>query len=321
MKKSIEALVVVQMIAVIAAMAIAGVSGLAHAEPAQQFSFQVLNPRPGSVGVHLQTRAFDTTGAVPQTPTEYTIRLPRGVELDPAFLGGGWFCDARALRDALDARPSAVPFTKRIANLRPFMRELARSGTKRDRAALATARTCERARLGGGTGGIDIRAVVPHITELVPVGFAIFLSRGTIPGAIAGFAVVGAADETSAVVRRDPVLAGVHAVLTENLVSDPTSDGLYDKKVVLYTGPINTFQVSVAEVDAVVHGIELRRGACLRRGRGGRCTRRQRADASLFSVPSCPPAGHLSAELFTGFAPPTPSLTTTLQLPCPRYAT
>jgi hypothetical protein len=320
MKRSIEALVVLEMVAVIVAMAIVGLCGIARAEPVQQFAFEVKTPRPGDVSVRIRLRAYDTTGLVPPTPTEWSLRLPTGVEVDRAFLRGRWFCNGTALRDALDRHPSGVPFNDRIADLGPFIRELERSHAKRDRAALANARTCERARLGGGSGVIDARNALPVLVDPIPFGFSMFLSRGTVPGAIVGFTILGAADERAPIVRRYPVVAGVHAVETENLVSDPTPDGLYGSKVVIDTGPINGFQVSIAEVRAHLHSLRLRRGTCLRSSRAGRCTRRQPADAWLFHIPSCPPSGHLSTQLFSAFEPPTPSLTTTLELPCPRYA-
>lgn len=320
MKRSIEALVVVEMLAVIVAMAIAGLCGIARAEPAQQFQFRVETPRPGDLTVHVKLRSFDTTGLVPPTPTEYTMRIPNGVEVNRAFLGGDYFCDGPALRDALDRHPSGTRFTQRIANLKPFIRELSRSGARADRAALPNVRACERARLGGGTGLIDARDALRALDEPVPVGFSMFLSRGTIPGAIAAFTILGSADDRAPIVRRYPVVAGVHAVVTENLVSDPTPDGLYGKKIVIYTGPINGFQVSIAEVDATVRTLRIRKGECVRVGRGGRCERRARADATLFNVPRCPASGHFSAQLFAAFPPPAVSLTTTLQVPCPRYA-
>lgn len=320
MKRSIEALVVVPMLLVIAVMAILGLCGIARAEPAQQFAFQVTGSAPGKLGVRVTLRAYDTTGVVPPTPTEYTMRLPRGVAFDRAFLNARYFCDGRALRDALDVRPSGVPFVQRIAHLDAFVRELARSHAKHDRADLANARVCERGRLGGGTGLIDAREALPVLTDPIPVGFSIFLSRGTVPGAIASLTIIGAADERAPIVRKYPVVAGVHAVVTENFVSDPTPDGLFGMKMMINTGPINGFQVSIAEVDARTHSLELREGTCLTRGRGGRCARRQRADASLFEVPRCPSSGHFSAQLFTAYPPPGPSLTTTLEVPCPRYA-
>ena len=319
MKRSIEALVVVPMLLVIAVMAILGLCGIARAEPAQQFAFQVRGSAPEKLSVRVMLRAYDTTGVVPPTPTEYTMRLPRGVAFNEAFLSGRWFCDGRALRDALDARPSGVPFVQRIAHLDAFVRELAGSHAKRDRAALANARACERGRLGGGTGLIDARNALPVLTDPIPVGFSAFLSRGSVPGAIAALTILGAADERAPIVRKYPVVAGVHAVVTENFVSDPTPDGLFGMKMVIYTGPINGFQVSIAEVDARTRSLELKKGTCLVRRRDGRCRRRQREDVALFDVPRCPASGHFSAQLFTAYPPPASSLTTTIELPCPRY--
>lgn len=158
------------------------------------------------------------------------------------------------------------------------------------------------------------------LTDPVPVAFSVFLSRGTIPGAIAGLTILGAADERASIVHKYPVVAGVHAVITENFTDDPTPDGLYGLKLVIYTGPINGFQVSIAEVDATARSLELRKGTCLARGRDGRCGRRQPVDTSLFVVPRCPASGHLSAQLLSAFPPPAPSLTTTLEVPCPRFA-
>lgn len=320
MKRSIEALVIVPMLLAIVAMAILGVCGIARAEPVQQFAFQLTSPQPDDIAVRVLLRRFDTTGGVPPTPTEFSMRFPRGVEVNRAFLTSRYLCDGRALRDALDARPTAATFPQRLAHLDAFARELARSHRRSDRAVLPNVLACARGRIGGGTGVIDARDAIAALTEPIPVGFSMFLSRGTAPGAIAGFTIIGAADERAPIVRRYPVVAGVHAVITENLVPDPTPDGVYGLKLAINTGPINGFQVSIAEVDARARSLVLRRGECLARGRGNRCARRQRADASLFVVPRCPASGHYSAQLQTVYAPPLPAVTTTLAVPCPRYA-
>lgn len=319
MKRSIEALVIFEMAAVIVAMAIVGLCGIARAEPVQQFSFQVESLQPEHVAVRVHLRRFDTTGAVPPTPTELSIRLPRGVGLNRAFLTPRYLCDGPALRDALDAHPSGTPFTRRLAHLDVFARELARSRAKRDRAELANVRACERGRIGDGTGLVDARDVAAVLKDLIPFRISVFLSRGTIPGAIAAFTAVGAADERSAIVRRYPVVAGVHAIEVENLVSDPTPDGRYGLKFEIYTGPINGLQVSRAEVDVTIHTLVLRRGTCLAASAGGRCTRRQRSDATLFRVPSCPASGSFGAQLLAAYPPPTPSATTTVDVPCPPF--
>lgn len=99
----------------------------------------------------------------------------------------------------------------------------------------------------------------------------------------------------------------------------PTPDGLYGLKMLLPTGPIAGFDVSVAEIDVQVRGIKPATGTCLRSGHRGRCTRRRPSHLYSFVVPQCPPADSLSALMFTGYAPPAPSLTTASRLPCPRF--
>ncbi len=306
-------------VAVVVACALAAAVA-ALAAPVQQFDLQVRSPHPdGQVAVRLQLRAYDTTGAVPPEPTSLYLRLPAGVAVRRQFLTSHWFCDGPALRDALDRHPSGIPFTQRIEDLEPFIRSLAHDTSKAGRAALANARVCERARLGGGTGLIDARDVTPVLADPIPVKFTEFLSRGTAPGSVMGFTILGAAIENAPIVHRFPVVAGVHAAITDSLVSDPTPDGLYGYKLVFDTGPISGFKVSIAEADTTVHGLELAKGACLRRDRHGRCRARQRADTYLFGAPACPSSGQLSALMFSSYAAPTPSITTTLQLPCPRF--
>lgn len=319
MRKSVEALVIVPMLLVIAAMAILGLCGSARAEPVQQFTFQVDSPRAGDLSAYMHLRRYDTTGLVPPTPTDFSIRLPRGVEVNPAFLTSRHLCDGPALRDALDAHISAVPFMRRLDRLDAFARELERSGTKRDLAALPNVRACARGRLGSGKGLIDARDAIAVLTDPIPFHFWIFLSRGTTPGAVAGLTVVGAADADSAIARKYPVVTGVHAAVTESLFSEPTPDGLFGLELEINTGPINGFQLSIAEIEVTVRSLQLRRGACLARGRGSRCTRRQRTDESLFAVPRCPASGHFSAQLDTIYPPPTPRSRTTVEVPCPRY--
>lgn len=234
------------------------------------------------------------------------------------FLNARYFCNGPALRDALDADLTGIPFTQRVADLKPFIHSLAHSRSKAGRAALANARVCDRARVGRGTAQIDARTLTPVLSGLIPARFSAFLSRGTVPGAIAGVAILGAADLRGSLVQRFPVIAGLHAAVMVNFLNDPTADGRYGYKVLLPTGPINGLNISIAEASGTVSGITIPKGTCVRTGRDGRCRARQRTDLSWLTLARCPPAG-LGALLFSGFAPPTPSLTTTLQVPCPQY--
>src|SRR5690348_13033914 len=99
MKRSAEALVFLPLLLAIVAMAILGLCGIARAEPVQQFTFQVMSPRAGDLAVYMHLRRFDTSGLVPPTPTEFTMRFPHGVDVNSAFLTSRHLCDGPALRD------------------------------------------------------------------------------------------------------------------------------------------------------------------------------------------------------------------------------
>jgi hypothetical protein len=71
--------------------------------------------------------------------------------------------------------------------------------------------------------------------------------------------------------------------------------------------------------EATIHGLTIPQGTCLKRRAGGRCAARARTDLNSFVLPPCPPSGELHAQLFAGYAPPTPSVTTTFTVPCPTF--
>lgn len=296
---------------------------VAQAEPVSQFSFQVKDIKPGGrYTLIFNARTFDTTGGVPPSPTQNALRIPKGATLRREFLNKRFFCDGPALRTAIDTMDfSGVPFTKRIQNLGPFIRRLQRTRGARARKALANAQTCDRARIGGGTARIDARSVSPKLDRLINATFVTFFSRPTAPGAIAGFAVLAAADENQEIVKRRTfeVLTGVHAALAANFVSDPTPDGLYDYRLDLPRSEVNGLRVSIAELNATTTGLTLRRGECLRRNARGKCVKRQRRTLFWFTTPACPPSGFLSIQQIIGYDPPTPATTDTIQLACPRF--
>jgi hypothetical protein len=308
-------------------LALAGLAlaapAVAQAEPVSQFSFQVTHIKPGgrfTLIFHGQT--FDTTGGVPPEPTSNYLRIPKGATLRKQFLTKRYFCDGPKLRTDIDTMDfSGTPFTKRIQNLKPFMRTLAKQKSRAARRALANAQACDRGRIGGGTARIDARNVSPKLDRLIDVTFATFLSRPTEKGAVAGFAVLGAADEDQEIVKRRTfeVLTGVHAALSANFVDDPTPDGLYGYRLDLPRGDVNGFRVSIAELNAITNGLALKQGACLKQSRTGKCVKRQKRTIFWFTTPPCPPSGQLSIQEVFAYAPPTPSGTRTIQLACPRF--
>lgn len=307
-------------------LALAGLAlaapAVAQAEPVQQFSFQVKDIKSGGrFTLVFNARMFDTTGGVPPTPTENYLRIPKGATLRKEFLKPRFFCNGTKLRDAINVYDfSGVPFTKRAQNLKPFIRQLARSRDKKEHAQLANAQTCDRARIGGGTARIDARESFPTITDPIRATFAMFFSRPSTKGAIAGFTVLGAADEDQPIVKRRSyeVITGVHAVLNADFFDDPTPDGLYGYRLDLPRGEVNGFKVSLAELNAVTRGLTLKKGACLKL-RKGRCVKRQPRTIFWFTTPPCPPSGFLSIEEYFGYAPPQPPLSRTIQLACPRF--
>src|SRR6185436_14765992 len=101
-----------------------------QAEPINRFNFQVTNIKPGGRFTLLfHAQSFDTTGGVPPSPTANYLRLPKGATLRREFLTGRFFCDGPKLRTDIDTMDfSGTPFTKRVQNLKPFIRDLQRHG-------------------------------------------------------------------------------------------------------------------------------------------------------------------------------------------------
>lgn len=298
-----------------------GVPAAAVAEPVQQFSFQVKDIKPGGrFTLVFNARTFDTTGAPPPAPIQNYIRIPAGATLRREFLTRRYFCDGPRLRTAIDMYDfRAGSFNARVANLKPLIRQFQRSRDAKERREAANAIACDTSRLGGGTAQIDARESFPTIDRLIRASFSMFLSRPTAPGAIAGFTVLGAADEDQEIVRRRSyeVLTGVHAALSANFFNDPT--GPYGYRLDLPRGEVNGFKVSIAELNATTRGLTLLRGTCLKQNARGRCVRRQRRTIFWFTVPPCPPSGQFSIEQFYGYADPALNDTQSVNLVCPRF--
>lgn len=309
-------------------LALAGLAlaapAVAQAEPVNQFNFQVTNIKPGgrfTLLFHAQT--FDTTGGVPPAPTSNYLRIPKGATLRREFLTKRYFCDGPALRTAIDTMDfSGTPFTKRVQDLKPFIRYLQRHGrSAHAKKELANAQACDRGRVGGGTVRVDARGFSPKLDQLIRATFSIFFSRPTEAGAVAGFTVLGAADEDQEIVKRRTfeVLTGVHVALNANFVNDPTPDGLYGYRLDLPPGDVNGIKVSIAELNVTTNGLSIVKGTCLKQNARGRCVKRQRRTLFWFTIPPCPASGKFSFQEFFGYEPPIPSSTNTVQFACPSF--
>jgi hypothetical protein len=303
------------------ALAMLVIPVVVHAEPVQQFHFQVTGIKPdGRFTLLFLARTFDTTGNPPPNLVDSFIRLPLGATLRPQFLNKRYWCNGTMLRDSIDTRRtlSYRPFTKLVANLAPVIKELSKDKSKRGRTQLKNAQTCDRARIGGGTAEIDARQNFPDLKDLIPAKFSIFFAKPA-PGAVGGFTVLGAAVESDPVVKREPIVAAVHAVLPANFYNDPTPDGLYGYKLVLPPNNINTITVSIAVLHVRTTGLTLLKGTCLKQGRHGRCAKREKKTLFWFTVPKCPASGNLSFEAFYDYDPPTADQTKTFSLACPKF--
>ncbi len=299
-------------------------AAVAHAEPVNQFSFQITNLKPdGRFTLVFLARTYDTTGAPPPELLSNYLRVPAGATLRPEFLNKRFYCDGRRLRDSidLDLAGSGTPFADRVANLPKFIKRLRKETTKRAKKDLANALTCLRAKIGTGTAQIDARDTIPALDQLVPSKFTLFFSKPTVPGAVAGFTVVGAADVASdaPIVKKYPIVGAVHVALTANFFNEPTPDGLYGYKLVLPDSNVNGLKVSIAELKVINTGLTLKKGECLKTGKDGRCVKKQKKTLFWFKTPACPASGKLSFESFFEYAPPQAPITQTIELPCPKF--
>jgi hypothetical protein len=275
----------------------------AQAEPIQQFSFQLRDTTAdGSFTAVFTSRAFDTTGAPPPPLDENTIRLPAGLQLRREFLRRDLYCDGRAMIDAVTSgKPWRQPWVTGFTRVEPILRRLARLGTRADRKLIGAARRCSRVLLGRGRAIVDARPAIP---EEIPADILMYFSAPT-PGTVATISVIGIPDARAGIVRRNPILRDVRALVRAGFANDPSADGRYGYKLILPTGRIEGIQISVARLEATVRGLRLRQ-------RGGR---------SLFWLtrPACPASGELSFEGFYGYAPPLPDITRPFSVPCPKY--
>ncbi len=300
-----------------AALAVVGGFAVAQAEPIQQFAFQLVNIKSdGRFTLLFTSRSYDTTGGVPPALTESSIRIPAGATLRKEFRNKRYYCNGEQLREDLDNRGTGQDFASRVANLKPFMKSLAKSKSKSDKRALANAQTCNRSRIGGGTANVDARNLVKVLDKLIPSHFSIFTAKPAA-GAVGGFVVLGSADQSSPLVRKYAIIGNVHVALHANFFNEPT--GPYGYKLELPVGAINGVNVSIAELHVTTFGLTLKKGTCLKTNAKGRCTKKQKKTLFWFTIPKCPASGSFSFLASYSYPPPTPPSMTTKTVPCPKF--
>jgi hypothetical protein len=271
---------------VLAIVVLATFVAAAHAEPVQEFSFELRDIKPdGRFTVVYTQRSYDTTGAVPVSPNEFRIRLPAGAKLRKEFLVKRLFCDTKKLFEAFDPK------------------------------------ACRRSQIGTGRVLVDAR---PFITELIPANLWLFLARGTTRSAVASMAILGKPDPAAPIVRNTPIVRDFRAPITFlNFFHEPTPDGKYGYRVGFGNNPSGGSGVSfsIAETRLVTSGFTItkQRSRCVKRVRG-RCARRKLAKRKLFwfKPPACPPSGRVSFEAFFGYQT-LPDVTRVTELSCPKF--
>jgi hypothetical protein len=294
---------------VLATLAAVGVAG---AEVVQQFGFAIKDVQAdGRYTVVFNSRSYDSDGRTPALLVSDTIRLPKGAVLRRRFLKPRYYCDLKKLVDRLRIdHPNAGHFNDLVnQTLRGR-----RTAPRRPGDLIAV---CRFAHVGGGTALIDAR---PFVEQPIPAHFEMFWSKPN-RGAVGTMAVVGSADDSSAVVAENPSIRDTHPILSVDFVDDPTPDGVYEYKLVLPTGPIAGINVSFAEVHATTQGLTLskRTTKCVKR-KGRKCIRKKARNTNLFwfTRPSCPPSRRLSFQASYVYAN-APSQSKTIQISCPDF--
>lgn len=293
---------------------LAALSAVAVAQGAvvQEFGFQLKDVKPdGRYTVVFSSRSFDESGGVPDPLISNYIRLPKDGVVRRQFVNKRYYCDLKKLVDQLRMdKPANVSFHDYL-NQRLRGRKVPPTGTK-DLTAV-----CRFARIGSGTVLVDAR---PWVQPLIPAKLEMFWAKPDA-GAVGRFAIVGIPDETAPIVRENATVRETYPIVNVDFVNDPTSDGLYEYKVVLPTGPIYGIRISVANVRVTIPGMTLvrKKTSCLQK-RHGSCVKRKtkRTNLFLFTEPTCPASGQLSFQAFYAYAN-SPSQTKTISLPCPRF--
>jgi hypothetical protein len=289
-----------------------GAVAVAQGAVVQEFGFQVKDVKAdGRYTVIFDSRSYDSSGGVPDRLTANYIRLPKGATFRKQFAKQRYYCDLRKLVDQLRSTHPNAPHFDDLVN------QTLRGRPVPPRNAHELIAVCRFAHVGGGTALIDAR---PFVEESIPAHFEMFWAKPG-KGAVATFAIVGSADESSPVVQQNPTIRDTHPILSVDFVDDPTPDGVYGYRLSLPVGPIGGINVSFAQVHAVTRGLSLpiRKTRCVKRRRG-RCVKHNARKTNIFFLtrPTCPRSAELSFQASYLYASGS-SETKTISIPCPTF--
>jgi hypothetical protein len=301
-----------RLVGAVALLAALGAVAVAQGAVVQQFGFQVKDVKAdGRYTVIFDSRSYDSSGGVPDPLTANYIRLPKGAVFRKQFINPRYYCDLKKLVDMLRM---THPNTPRFNDL---LNQTLRGKAVPPRSSKDVVAVCRFAHVGGGTALVDAR---PYVAQPIPAHFEMFWGKPQ-KGAAGTFAIVGSADDTSAVVGENTTIRDTHPLLNVDFVDDPTPDGLYGYKISLPVGPIAGINVSFAEVHAITRGLTLpgKKAKCVKR-RAGKCVKRsvRRSNQFLFTRPTCPASGQLSFQATYTYAS-RPSEMKTITIPCPKF--
>lgn len=296
-------------------------TAVAGADPVNDLNIQIKDVKPdGRYTVVFSANSYDTGGQQPPHVTSNSLRMASGLRIRPQFLGSRYRCDVTRMRDIILVNPERSPArSQRFADLAATLKRIRKKLT---RAEVAVVETCIRAQIGKGVAVADTR---PFVAEPVPAKLTLYLSKATAKGAIASVGVIAVLDETSKAYREQRLLRLLGALSFEAHVFDePSADGRYGYRLALPTPPtglVLDVKVSFAEVRVTAPGLTARRKLvkCVRRVRG-KCRQRRVTTMSTFwlTQPKCPATSKLGFE--TSYTYETGlKLTSTIQIPCPRF--
>ncbi len=291
-------------------------TGVAGADPVQEFNVQIKDIKPdGRYTIVFTANSYDTTGEQPPLVTDNIFRFAAGVKIRPEFLTKDYQCNVDRVSEALLVPDGKLNYTQRLRNLPASLK---RTRSKLPAATATDVEKCARAQIGEGNVVADVR---PVFKDPVPANFFVYLAKPKAKGADAAFSVLVVLDETSWLWKGSPFLRTFRLGLTIDLFDEPSADGRYGYKLILPGGGAAGVRASVVELRVTTPGLtQLKTTVTCLTKKKSKCIKRKVTSKKLFwlTQPTCPASGQLGFESFykyeTGL-----SQTRTVDLPCPRF--